>query len=343
MEHGSRKGQWQLLVGLLIGVACLGAVFIFYARPGEILDHLKHANYGFVLIGALGIVAFLLLRAVRWRFMLDNDAPYDKVFHIQNIGYMLTQWLPFRLGDVARAVLIGSVPPVTIARGVSTMVIERLLDMLFVVVLLPFTLSGLTTLPDWMRSFALFSGFAAVAGIIVLIIAANQRERAHRLAERMMRFLPTRFDRAAWLRRLDDLLLGLKSLSSLRDGLILIGLSIVVWIPILVAYYFTMRAVGLQPTFVMTGFVVCAAAFSVAVPSTPGQVGPFHFAVITALQLYGQPAAEAASFAFLYHILNIVVLTLFGLIGVARTGVTFRHLWESIQGFTARRQAGETP
>ena len=341
MEHNPRKGNWQVWVGLFVGLACLAAVFIFYAKPAEIVANLRHANPGYLLLGALGVTLFLLIRAVRWRFMLENAPPYNQVFHIQNIGYMLTQLLPFRLGDVARAILIGNVPPVTISQGISTMVVERLLDMLVIVVLLPFTLSGLSSLPEWMRSFALFSGFAAIGGIIVLIVAANQRPRAVRFADwvlgRFLRFL----DRAAWVRRVDDLLLGLKSLTTLRDGLILIVLSVVVWVPVLLAYYFTMRAVGLEPTWTMTGFVVCAAAFSVAVPSTPGQAGPFHFAVITALQLYGQPAAASASFAFLYHAMNIVVMVIFGLLGILGTGVTFRHVVNSAQAFVARQRSEE--
>ncbi len=344
MEQDTRKGSWHLWVGLLVGLVSLAAVFLFYAKPAEIVDNLRHVHPSYLLLGALGIVLFLLIRAVRWRFMLTSERgdapPLDHVFHIQNIGYMLTQLLPLRLGDVGRAILIGNVPPVTIAQGISTMVVERLLDMLFIVVLLPFTLSGLTALPAWMRSFALFSGFAAIAGIIALIVAANQRPRAVGFADwllgrRWLRFL----DRAAWVRRVDELLLGLRSLTSLRDGALLLVLSVVVWLPVLLAYYFIMRAVGLEPTWTMTGFVVCAAAFSVAVPSTPGQIGPFHFAVITALQLYDQPAAASASFAFLYHIVNIVVMVIFGLIGIAGTGVTFRHVVQSAQAFVARQRS----
>ena len=138
MEQTTRKGSWQIWVGLLVGVACLAAVFIFFAKPGEIIESLRHVHFSYLLLGAAGVVLFLAVRAVRWRFMLANAAPYAPVFHIQNIGYMLTQLLPLRLGDVARAVLIGNVPPITIAQGISTMVVERLLDMVFIVVLLPF-------------------------------------------------------------------------------------------------------------------------------------------------------------------------------------------------------------
>ena len=130
---------------------------------------------------------------------------------------------------------------------------------------------------------------------------------------------------------------------TLRDGLILTVLSVLIWIPVIVAYFFIMLAVGLEPTWVMAGFVVCAAAFSVAIPSTPGQAGPYHFAVISALQLYGQPPVESASFAFLYHVTNIVIMVIFGIIGILGTGVTFRNVLSSAQSFIARPRADQTP
>lgn len=337
MEQNSHKGRWQIWLGILIGVACLAAVFILYARPREIVESLRHVHPGYLLIGGLAVVGFLVIRAVRLLFMLDYAIPYSKVFHIQNIGYMLSQLLPLRLGDVARVVLIGNVPPVTMAQGLSTLVIERLLDLLLIVVLLPFTVSGIADLPEWMRSFAQLSGFIAIAGIIVLVIAANQRERASRMVGGLIgRFLPF-LDRDSWVRRFDNLLVGLKSLTSIRDGLILTILTILVWIPIIIAYYFTMLAVNLEPTWIMAAFVVCAAALSVAIPSTPGQAGPFHFAVITALQLYGQPAAESASFAFLYHIGALLVMVIMGTIGVFSTGVTFGNVIRSAQSFASRQ------
>lgn len=342
MGSRSLAKQWQLWLGLLLGAISLAAVFILYASPAEILAALRTVNAAYLLLSAAGIVAFLVIRAVRWRFMLTNAVPFKSVFHIQNIGYMLTQLLPLRLGDVARAILIGNVPPVTVPWGLSTMVVERLLDMLFIVVLLPFTLSGLESLPDWLRSVALASGIAALAGIVVLIVAANQRSRAQVIGGWLLDHLLPFLNREAWLRRLDELLMGLSSLTNLRDGLTLIGLSVLVWLPIIAAYYTTMLAVHLEPTWSMAGFVVCAAAFSVAVPSTPGQIGPFHFAVITALQLYGQPAAESASFAFVYHLLNIVVLIVFGMLGVAGEGVTFRHVLNSAQRVAAPQGVDES-
>lgn len=324
MQNSNDLNRRQVWLGVLASVASLAAIF-FFIEPAAIWEALQTANYGYLFLTAVNIPLFLLLRAVRWRFLLRHEAPLPTVFHIQNIGYLATNLLPLRLGDVVRAVLIGNVPPITLARGLSTMVVERVLDMLFVVTLLPFTLAEVATLPSWMQSAARASGFAAVAAIVLLVVAANQRPFVHRLATAILQAIP-RLDAATWLRRLDDLLTGLSSITRLGEGGVLVGLSILLWLPILGAYYLALTAVHIQPTWSMAAFVFCASAFSVALPSSPGQIGVFHAGVIAALQLLGQPEAASASFAFLYHAMNLLLMVLFGLYGINRTGSTFGNV-----------------
>ena len=336
-ENSSRRQLW---LGILISVVCLVVIF-YFIRPQEIVAAMKTARFGFLVLSAMGIVAFLMIRAVRWRFMLNNDAPWLTVFHIQNIGYLISTVLPFRLGDIARAVLIGNVPPVTISRGISTMVVERVLDMLFIVTLLPFTLAGIEYLPDWMRLGARASGFAAIAAISILIIAANQRALAVRIVARILDQLPF-LNTQAWSNRTDNFLAGLDSLTRFKDGVILLALTLVTWIPIILAYFATMLAVNLRPSLVMAAFVVCAAALSVALPSSPGQIGVFHAGVIAALQVWGQPEAASASFAFIYHALNSITLIVLGIIGIVGTGSTFRHVIASTQDFLNREEVNES-
>jgi glycosyltransferase 2 family protein len=338
MEGDHRKKQLHFWLGIFISAACLAAIFLFI-KPADILAALRTARYEFLALSMVGILAFMFVRAVRWRFMLDNRVSWGQVFHIQNIGYMLTMLLPFRIGDVARAVLIGNVPPVSMAQGISTMVIERVLDLLFIVVLLPFTLANVPQLPPEVQTAARLSGTAAVAVIVVLIVAANQRPLAMRIATSILeriRFLDT----ASWTRRAEDLLGGLTSLTNLRSGLILVSLSILTWLPIILAYYTGLLAVNIQPTLAMAGFVVCIAAFSITAPSSPGQVGVFHAGVTFALvQILGQPAAESASFALLYHALSFVMMIILGAIGVYGAGQTFGAVMEAAQGFTKKKVA----
>jgi hypothetical protein len=337
MQTQPNKNRRQVWLGILLSLISLAAIF-FFIKPQEILLALQTVRYSYLIFTGLGIIAFLAIRAVRWRYMLDNDAPWTTIFHIQNIGYMLSALLPLRIGDIARAVLIGSVPPITISRGISTMVVERVLDMLFIIALLPFALSGVEQMPDWMRAGAQGMGLAAILGIIVLIVAANQRERAVRLVERILNFIPF-LDTAAWTERADSFLAGLDSLTHFKDAVWLIILTIATWLPIILAYYAMLLAVNLEPSLVMACFVVCAAALSVALPSSPGQIGVFHAGVIAALQVWGQPEAQAASFAFLYHALNMAIMIGFGIVGMFAIGSTFRQVVASTQDFINREKA----
>ncbi len=329
-----RENRRQIIIGLVISGISLVLLFLF-VNPKEMVAALSQANWRYLILTAAGIVLFMMLRAVRWRFMLDNTIPWSKVFHIQNVGYMFNMLLPLRLGDLARAILIGSVPPVTISRGISTMVVERVLDMMFIVVLFPFTLASAEALPDWMQQGALITGVIALIALIILVLAANQRPRVERWSRAILNHI-TFLNTDAWVKRVDDVLAGLDSLTRPKDGLILAFLSILIWIPIILGYWTGMKAVGIDVTFLEAGFVVCAAALSVAIPSSPGQIGVFHLGVTAALTVLGQPEAQALSFAIVYHAINLLTLTALGLIGLAATGSTFQTVIDNTQAFMKR-------
>ncbi len=336
METNSASNKKQLWAGIAVSLISLILIFVFI-KPADIINAFQQADFFYLALGSAAVFLFFIFRAVRWRFLLRNQAPYWPVFHIQNIGYMLNAFLPARLGDFARAVLVGSIPPVTIATGLSTTVVDRLVDMVFVVAALPFTLASVAELPDWMEAGARATGIAAVAGIVVLIIAANQRPFVERIATAALNRIPF-MDTAGWTRRVDDLLKGLDALSSPKDGLILILLTLLVWLPIIFAYYIGMTAVGLNATWVTAVFVFAAAALSVALPSSPGQIGVYHAGVIAALTLLGQPEPAAASFAFSYHALNMILIpAILGVIGLTATGSTFKTVVHNTQAFIKQK------
>lgn len=344
MEVDQTSNRKQLWVGIGVSVVCLVLIFVII-EPAEIIAAFRNANFFLLGISALTVIAFLLLRAVRWRFLLRNQLPYMQVFHIQNIGYMLNVFLPARLGDLTRAVLIGSNPPVTISMGLSTTVVDRLVDMIFVVAILPFALAAVDTLPDWMRDGARATGIIAILGIFVLIIAANQRPLISRLVTAVLNRInlgQRQINPQPWVRRADDFLKGLDVLTRPKDGIVLVVLTILVWLPIISAYYISLTAVGLDVTWPMAIFVFCAAAFSVALPSSPGQVGVYHLAVIAALTLIGQPEGPATSFAFAYHGLNMIIMpTILGLVGLAATGATLQNVWHTTQSYLRRQKSAE--
>jgi len=334
MQDSNTGKRIQFWVSIAVSVLCLAAVFLFI-KPAEIWQAIKSTRYELWAVAVIALVLFMLLRAVRWQFIInralkqEGRVPYSTLFHIQNIGYMLTNILPFRLGDVARAVLIGNVPPATISLGISTMVMERVLDLMFIVILFPFTLAAVGQIPPEVQTVIRLTGALAIAATLILIGAANRRNRAIQVASFFLdriHFLNTEI----WVRRLNDLLRGLEVLTRLSDGIKLVALSVVIWLPIIFGYYVGLLAVNLQPSLAEAAFVVCIAAFSVAAPSSPGQVGVFEASVTFAIAtILGMPEAQAASFAILYHAVNYIVIGILGIIGINQTGETFGSVLKS--------------
>jgi uncharacterized protein (TIRG00374 family) len=342
MESSSSGKRLQFWLGMVVSIICLAAVFAF-VKPAEIVATLASTRFELWFLAAGCLVAFMLLRAVRWRFMLNSGLQlsdklaYGTVFNIQNIGYLLSNLLPFRLGDVARAVLIGNVPPLTISRGLSTMVAERAFDLAFIVVLFPFTIGAIADVPSEISFVVRSAGLAAFVAILVLIGAANQRSTAVKLAASILQRVP-RVNTQSWIKRLDDLLLGLDSLTRFQDGLVLLCLSVIIWFPIVLGYYLGLQAVNLDVTLQQAAFVVCIAAFSVTAPSSPGQVGVFEASVTFAIAgILGLNETAAASFAVLYHVLNYIVLGALGIIGISRTGQTFSNVVSSARSIVRRQ------
>ena len=110
------------------------------------------------------------------------------LFAVINIGYLLSNIFPARLGDVARAYLIGDTEDVSRATAFSTVVAERVLDALCAVagffLVLPFA-----PLPDWMVRSGLIVGVLALVAVVVFVVLVRRREWTLRLLDRILRAL----------------------------------------------------------------------------------------------------------------------------------------------------------
>src|SRR5690606_36722808 len=151
---------------------------------------LRTARYEYVLPAALLLVVGLATRAARWRVLLSGALPLGRAFSITNVSYLVNGLLPLRIGEVARAVLANRVtPPVPVLKSASSIIVERMLDLLAVLVLLGFALASGPALPQEYRSAALVTIPLLLVGFGVLVVLASQRRRVEvtlgALAERV--------------------------------------------------------------------------------------------------------------------------------------------------------------
>lgn len=91
---------------------------------------------------AIMFVCFAWFRAVRWRFLLRGvaEVPKKKLFAVSNVGFFAILLMPFRLGEFVRPYMIRTRPdelrpgqrPITMTAATSTIVAERVIDGLYI-------------------------------------------------------------------------------------------------------------------------------------------------------------------------------------------------------------------
>ena len=333
------KRHWRFWVGLVIS-----AVALFLALRGidlrEVGDELAGAEYVYFVPAGAALLAYLLVRSIRWRLMLGSKVSLSDSFWITNIGYLVSNVFPFRLGDPARAVLVGRRNSVSTAAALSTVVVERVLDMLMVVLLLAVTLPFIETVPIELRSAGPIAGAAAAAALVLLIVLALRPDWAQSALQWLSARVP-RLNLEWWSRTLDDLLEGLEALRSLRQIATLLAWSVVTWV-FVVLYYWAMLWVFFdQPSLVEGSLLTCAVGLSMALPAAPGAIGAFEVAARYALELpFGVPKDAAIAMASVTHASQYAAMCLLGVVGLVQQNTSFGRLRSDIAATTAMAEDG---
>ncbi len=319
-----KKNRWQLWLGIVVSVAAL-ALALLGIDPRQVVETLAKAKYVYLVPALALLAAYLVARSVRWRVLLGPEANLLRCFWATNVGYLVSNLLPFRLGDPARAVAIGLDGKVKVSAALSAVVVELVLDMLMVVSLLAVTLPFVEQV-GLLQSIGIAAGAVAAAAMVVLVVVAVRPDWVRREARWLLTRVP-RLDAERWLGILDGLLGGLGALRSPRRFAALLAWSIAAW-GLVVGYYWTVLWAFLdRPPLVQASLFTCAVGLGMALPSAPGAVGVFHSAGKYALQLpFGIPGEEAFSIAFAAHALSYISSSLLGLIGLTQLGLSLRQL-----------------
>ena len=261
-------------VGLLsVVVSSLAIYFIASEIKIDVLhDALVDAQFMYIIPCVILLLAGLVARAFRWYLLLSGDLPLYRAFHIMNIAYLVNGILPLRIGEVARTYLaFRSEPSVPILKTASTIIVERLLDLLAVVLMVAVALA-VGPVPDELRVTGAFLGIVGFSGFMFLVFLSRQR----RLSKRILSFF---MKRIAILRRfkleqlVDNFLDGLLPLTRVHTLLLALGWTALSWGLSVCAGYVLMYTFFDNPGWAVTCSYIAAAAFAIAVPAVPGNLG----------------------------------------------------------------------
>lgn len=326
------KDVKRWLPGAIISILLIAAI-LYFVDLRAMVDAIRHANYGLLAIGfAIGFL-WLAVRAIVWRTLLRNRASYADVFWTIGEGYLLNNFLPFRLGEIGRAFLLSRKTDMHFMEILPTIVIERAMDLGYSAVIL------LAALPFVVRAggagrIGVIVGVIVLIGFVILYLLARYNQWALNLFHGLSARWPT-------LQRiggnfLESFFIGL---GVLNDGWLFIRFLFwmtVNWGIAIVSYYLIIRAFFPEAQVVWGMFGLGAAAFGGAIPSLPGGVGTFEGAFGGAVTLLTGNESTALAVALTGRLYNYVNTGVIGGIGLLREGQTLSGIYEQLKQFRAK-------
>lgn len=277
-------------------------------------DALGDANYALLPLAVLFIVAALYLRALRWNVLLRpaKGLSIRHLFGAVNVGYLVNNTLPFRLGELARVYVISRTTGVSKVRALSTVLVERFVDLIAVAGLLVVS-APLTEEPAWLTTTAWVMGGLAVAGMAILANFAAEGSWSRRLAYRAAGWLPEN-----WQSPVRDTMgtaaSGLDAIRSPTAMFWVAVLTIGTWLATALAMYVVIRAFALSGGLGSAFYVAAATTLSTVIPAAPGYLGVFHVAAANVMtDVFGAGEEQAFAFALVLHALVYLTPVALGL------------------------------
>ncbi|HEX5417325.1 MAG TPA: lysylphosphatidylglycerol synthase transmembrane domain-containing protein [Chloroflexota bacterium] len=313
---GQRVFRPRTIISFAVGALILGfSMNRLHVDPGATWLQMRAAN------PILLIAAFLLyyctfpIRGTRWQRLLRNtgtpvrDLPsIASLTEIVYLAFFANCVVPAKLGDVYRAYLLRQRSPVSFSKAGGTIVAERLIDLLVVLIFLGAfgLLSFRGVLPPWVL-LAIEIGFGAAAVAAVGLLALR------RVDPFLRRLVPARFAHVY---------------IHFRDGVLgsfgaypqVLGMTILAWFVECGRLFLVTQSVGLTLStnlalnLAMVGFIALAGSFLSAPPGTPGGLGYVEASMVLLFSLFGATQSVALSIALLDRAISYASLVVIGFV-----------------------------
>jgi uncharacterized protein (TIRG00374 family) len=303
----------------------------------EFAASFRHADWSWLILSGVLILATYVGRALRWEVMLRplrKDASLWRIFTATAIGFTAVV-LFGRAGEPVRPYLIGKNEGVSFSSQMAAWIVERILDLLMVLLIFGIALtqvshSAMEPGPRTrvvLQTGGYVAGFFGAACLAILIGLRQFRAGVHQRLLRVLSFLPERI-----LTKIQSILAsfeeGMQSTRSAWFTLLLIAYTVVEWLVIAAAYYCFFKAfpstVAFTPTdvVIVLGFVAFGSAVQI-----PGVGGGMQFvAVLVLTELFGLGVSIATGIAVILWVMSFVTIVPFGLALAFHEGIKWRSL-----------------
>ncbi len=317
MSNSISKGL-QILIFLSFGLLILWWLYKD-VDPEELISIIKKdVDYRWIILSVfIGLLSHII-RTIRWQMLIE---PVDRrpglinTFLSVMIGYLANLAIP-RMGEISRCAIISKYEKLSFSRTVGTVVTERILD--FVMLLVSLGLMIVLQynvfrelIQDKIDLSGMHSFFSSIwVAIFIVIIISTLLFYRKAISESKIFFKI----KSLWKKFSEGLLSYRRVKNKFMFFVHTVFIFVLYFLMIYVCFFgfpFT-KDLGLG-----AGLSVFVLGNLGMVAPVQGGTGPWHFMVISSLIFFGVQAPQAAAFALLVHgSINgmIIVLGLFSLI-----------------------------
>ncbi|HEY2905560.1 MAG TPA: lysylphosphatidylglycerol synthase transmembrane domain-containing protein [Vicinamibacterales bacterium] len=310
--------------------AALLALVLYNVDLRGVGREIVHARFEWLTLSLLTMFANLVIRAWRWQYLLEplGATSFANAFRATAVGFAATSILPARAGEVIRPYFLARHERMSATAAFATVILERVLDMLTVLVLLAAyvfffrpELSATNAVAfEAVKWAGATAAVGAIGALVFFFVLAGDPARLGRMLSRLEQVLPSTL--AGLLARVaEKFATGLGVVR--RPGRLLVALllSLPLWLSIALGTWAVSVAFHLAVPFTGSFLLVALLVVGVAVP-TPGAVGGFHAAYkFAATTFFAAPDDAAVGAAIVLHALTVGPNLLLGLFFAAQAGL----------------------
>jgi hypothetical protein len=282
-----------ILVSTLLAAGII--LFMLFRVKDDLAVALEHIVWGYLALAAAVCLLAWLLRGLRYKIILSGiGIQCSFLFSTGCIFISQTANLivPARLGDLVRVFILKHEYGAGISQGISSIVVERVFDIVMVALLGAVSLFFVFDVPGWFY-WLIIVPLVLGAGFFIFLSISGKFVSEHRY----IRILLTMLD------QIRQVSLSAKSVFALSTS------SIVIWLLDVVVCLFVAMMFGVSIPFAVVMLAIVVGNLVKAVPLTPGGVGTYELAVALTFTAAGVDPAVATLIAVIDHLLkNLVTL-----------------------------------
>ena len=270
---------------------------------------------------------FYWLKAARWRQLLAPTAAIPTRVLVPSlvVGFAANNILPVHLGDLVRVYLLGRERGLAKSMVLGTVVLERLFDLLAVLVLALVALAGGIALSPELRAAGIILAAIGAAALVPVVLLVIREEWFIRLSDPLLAPLQPAL-RARLHRQIVGLASGFGALRASHRLPLIIANSLVQWALLAGCVWIAITAFGLVVPWVAAVLILVLIVAGITLPAGPGYVGTIEYCFVLGLKVYGISAGAALSVGLFYHALTWVSMTVAGAYFLRRYGLGWRSL-----------------